>query len=451
MFIFPTWDEIFSAALPAIPRVLTGLAEWGAVLLAVIMLPKRFPKAVTGVFLALFLPIQIVLRCVGSYEVGDALMMVFFTGMVVNLCFMFLCIFMLAKVRVPVALFFWAAAFLWAEFAASLSWQICGFFMDAPTLLSLSGALLTLLPLTGCSVGAWLLFRDKAEILEEYPWEMAALAVIIALLTFLASNTNVLQQTLWHESDSRPLRMMIGTIRTLVDLAGVVLFFLMVKNTQKKRLERDMAAINGLVNLQYQQYLDFRDRSAYIARQCHDLKHQVAALRKNCTPEEQEQYLSELEDSINRYSLNCNTGNPVLDTILTQKLLYCGAHDIQLGYTAEARELEALSTRDICIIFGNLLDNAIEYVSELQDPERRQILVNAATANQFLHIEVENCCDWEISPSSTLPATTKQDRTNHGYGGKSVAYTVEKYGGTMQVQAADGWFTVSILIPLNQS
>lgn len=46
-----------------------------------------------------------------------------------------------------------------------------------------------------------------------------------------------------------------------------------------------------------------------------------------------------------------------------------------------------------------------------------------------------------------MPATTKSDKKNHGFGLKSIRYSVEKYGGSVSVDMEKNWFELKILIP----
>lgn len=446
---FANLEQLFSYPLPGIPRFLTALTEWGACAIIIMSLRCRLSKRTTMLWLLGILPVQILLRCLGSYEAGPFQQAIFILGMVVNLGFMFLCIGGLSKEPAQVVCFWWAAAFLLAEFTASLSWHICGSFLLEPSMLSLSGALLSLCPVIVCNGLVFYQLSKHKYAESECTWNLVGAALSVVILTFVASNAVVFGHSFWDSTSPPALLTSVSLIRTVVDLTGITFFWLILKNQREKQMGQEMVAINGIIDLQYQQYLDFRERSAYIARQCHDLKHHVDALRKICTVEERETYLTDLEDSISRYGFFCNTGSPVLDMILTQKMLRCQQLDIQLGYSADAKRLDILKPIDLCTLFGNLLDNAIECVQDIVEKERRQILVTVEFRNRFLYISVENCCDKEIARQVTLPETTKEDQRNHGYGGKSIAYTVEKYDGTFQIQSADGWFTASILIPAN--
>lgn len=102
---------------------------------------------------------------------------------------------------------------------------------------------------------------------------------------------------------------------------------------------------------------------------------------------------------------------------------------------------------DLSAIFGNALDNAIESVMRVEDPEKRLIHVTVSARKGFTLITFENYFEGELSFAGQLPVTTKGDRGFHGYGLKSIRYVAEKYGGSMTVQAEEQWFKLNILFP----
>ena len=125
--------------------------------------------------------------------------------------------------------------------------------------------------------------------------------------------------------------------------------------------------------------------------------------------------------------VNQHTGNDVLDTILSDKQLYCSQHQITLTIVA---------------------DGAIEGVEKLADPQQRLIRVAVYTQNVFLIIRVENYCTAQLSVVDGECRTTKRDKDMHGYGIKSIRYTAEKYGGSVSADCSDNWFHLSVLLPL---
>ena len=107
-----------------------------------------------------------------------------------------------------------------------------------------------------------------------------------------------------------------------------------------------------------------------------------------------------------------------------------------------------METMDICSIFGNALDNAIESVLKIDDKEKRLIHVTVSKQKAFLMICIENYFEDKLKFSNGQLETTKKDSNFHGYGIKSIRYTVNKYDGAVDIDSKDNWFNLRILIPL---
>ena len=107
-----------------------------------------------------------------------------------------------------------------------------------------------------------------------------------------------------------------------------------------------------------------------------------------------------------------------------------------------------MNDMEIAALFGNMLDNAIESVERVTDPEKRLIRLYVSAEKGFLRIRIENCCEEKLRFAGGLPVTTKQDRRYHGFGMKSMQHTVEKYGGSMVASQEGSWFALKILIPM---
>ena len=140
----------------------------------------------------------------------------------------------------------------------------------------------------------------------------------------------------------------------------------------------------------------------------------------------------------------------MLDTNLTSKSLYCQQHGITLTCVADGAALDFMDTMDLCSLFGNALDNAIESVEKLPDSEQRLIHLVVARQKSFLWIRVENTYDGAFQADGTLPKTTKSDARYHGYGLKSIYDTAEKYGGTAEITTQENQFTLKVLFPIKQ-
>ena len=151
------------------------------------------------------------------------------------------------------------------------------------------------------------------------------------------------------------------------------------------------------------------------------------------------------------YDTEFKTGNNVLDTLLTGKSMLCVQKGIQFTCVADGSLLDFMNTMDLCAVFGNALDNAIESAEKVKNPEKRLIRTAVYAQEGFTVIRFENYYEQEPdmaqSGDTFLPRTTKKDKELHGYGVKSIRRIAEKYGGTMTVTAQERWFYLRILIP----
>lgn len=206
--------------------------------------------------------------------------------------------------------------------------------------------------------------------------------------------------------------------------------------------------MNTLWMQQKAQYDLSKENIALINRKCHDLKHQIRAMRAIFTEEQQKKYFQDIEQSVRIYDVLAKTGNEVLDTVLTEKSLVCEANGIQANCVADGRVLAFMDPVDLYTIFGNALDNAIESVSTIEDRTRRIIDVQVYSEKQMLVIQIINPITQElVFDAEDLPVTTKEQNGYHGFGLRSIRHTVKKYGGFMTVKVEDGAFYLRLLLP----
>lgn len=216
---------------------------------------------------------------------------------------------------------------------------------------------------------------------------------------------------------------------------------------KKSALRQELAIMNMLWKKEQEQYQLSKENIALINQKCHDLKHQIRAIR-NSSKEDIDKYLEEMEGSIQIYESIVKTGNEVLDTILTEKSLYCRERGITVSCVADGSQMEFINTVDLYAILGNALDNAIEAVEKFKHKEKRQIDVLIYRQQNFLVMNVINPLKGNLIYEEELPVTTKEDKQYHGFGLRSMRYLVKKYDGFLNVSTEDGCFSLKILIPI---
>ena len=209
----------------------------------------------------------------------------------------------------------------------------------------------------------------------------------------------------------------------------------------EREVERRMAAERE------RQYELSRKNIDAINVKCHDIKHQIRSLADGGRVADR-QALDDLAAEIAIYDSTVETGNAALDTILTEKGLVCSGEKITLAVIADGRALGGLEPQEIYSLFGNALDNAIEAVRGIGEPERRLVSLNVRRSGTMCVINVENSCDVAPAFRDGLPVTTKANAGSHGFGTRSMRGIVERHGGVLTMGCEDGIFHVDALLPV---
>ena len=194
------------------------------------------------------------------------------------------------------------------------------------------------------------------------------------------------------------------------------------------------------------QYEMTRENIEIINIKCHDIRKQIRYLGREANVDESA--LKEITDAVRIYDATIRTGSPVLDVILTDRSIYCDRNRIHLGCMVDGACLSFIHSMDMASLFGNLIDNAIEAVMQLENPEKAIINLTVHSVGGMALIHCENYCRPGVTFEDGLPVTTKQDKYVHGFGVKSIRFVAEKYGGTVTLSQEDDVFSVNISIPI---
>lgn len=207
--------------------------------------------------------------------------------------------------------------------------------------------------------------------------------------------------------------------------------------------------MRDLLEYEHEQHELSRQSMELLNHKCHDIKHEIADLRKLVSSEIIDARLGELQTAVRLYDSSLKTGNSTLDVLLTEKLLYCEKYGICFTCIADGSRMGFMSEEDIYSLFCNALDNAIESVEKADGP-LRYIGLNVRTRKEMLVVHIDNYCDGgdKMVFVDGLPQTTKPNNLYHGYGMLGIRYITEKYGGVMSVTIKDNTFTLNIVIPL---
>ncbi len=299
-------------------------------------------------------------------------------------------------------------------------------------------------------VGAYLLVGGTLArwMPEKGRYQIGPRQITASILSFIVFESLMLSSLkIWHSAEYWQTWLMI----MMLEMYCLTLLYLQHEMFKKSALRQEVELFNQMHAQQQAQYALSKENIALINRKCHDLKHQVKAMQLMAGEESREKYLREVEDAVRIYGAIVTTGNEVLDTVLTEKSLYCEAHSIQAHCVADGHLLDFMDPVDLYTIFGNAMDNAIQGVKDLEQKEKRFIDVLVYRENQLLVIQVTNPLEKDLRfDEDGLPRTTKEQNGYHGFGLRSIRHTVSQYGGFLSVSVENGCFCLRILLPLAQ-
>ncbi len=193
-----------------------------------------------------------------------------------------------------------------------------------------------------------------------------------------------------------------------------------------------------------------RVRSIY-----HDLKNHLLVLQAQAgNGQAVQNSIQGLQNQLQEYETYYQTGNEYLDILIRDKARAAQERQIDFAAAVAFADGAFIDPLDLSAVFGNALDNAIEASEKLPEQERI-ITVKANRVRDLLVVSVENniskqgCVPKSIlSDSAGKNRTTKEDTFAHGFGLSNIRNTVQKYAGQCSVRAAEGKFTLKIVIPV---
>lgn len=213
------------------------------------------------------------------------------------------------------------------------------------------------------------------------------------------------------------------------------------------REAKEKAVIGQMLADADKQYALTYEMVDHINRICHDLKHNLQALRI-IDDSQRQAYIQEVEQNIVQYHELVHTDDKVLNTILASQCLLCDKKNIKLSCFVDDGSLSFMSVPDLYALIGNAIDNAVECVDQFQDPEKRVISLTIRKQGRLILIQTNNFCADSRVFEEGLAVTTKKDTMLHGYGLKSIRYLAEKYGGSAETRLEGEIFILDIMIPM---
>lgn len=136
------------------------------------------------------------------------------------------------------------------------------------------------------------------------------------------------------------------------------------------------------------------------------------------------------------------SANPVVNAILKVKSVKAKEKEIPMQVTTLLPQRVSVDIGDMGVLYGNLLDNAIEAAMAVEQ-EKRYVHVESKFQEGRLLLSIKNS---KPSGTSSCQQTSKKDKIKHGRGIRSVRKVAEKYGGELMLKDQGEHFEAVLLL-----
>lgn len=233
-----------------------------------------------------------------------------------------------------------------------------------------------------------------------------------------------------------------GALILLIVLIFIAVRF-MVKYYTDKKLEDYQ---NALLK---QHYEEVESMYRQVRGWRHDYKNHIQTMKAHLQMKEYDlldDYLKTLNADLMEIDTVIKTGNVMIDAILNSKLVSAKGKGINIKADAHVPSSLSVKETDLCAMLGNLIDNAIEAVMELENEKDRFIRIYIGVFKNQLYISVTNSVGGRLRKSGREYFSTKGK--NHGYGLKRIDSIVAKYSGYVNRQDEEDVFATEVMLPL---
>ena len=290
--------------------------------------------------------------------------------------------------------------------------------------------------------------RDKIiRVLNILPRNIKVVVVSYLLvntlfLAFILSYIPLIEIIFW----SVVLRSFVAFTAVFVFILAPIIIIIAVSNSylksQNEAFQRDIEA-------QAKHYSDLAKANYELRRFKHDFGNMKIGLSQCLKEGDCEGALDMLNSAaidMQRSSediVGFDTGNGIVDAILADKQSRATNNNIRIVFNGSVPP-NSIAPTDLCVIFGNTLDNAIEACEKISADTEKIVFVTCKCNSGFIFIDITNPVAEDVVIHGTNIETSKPDKASHGYGLYSLNKTVKKLDGEVKLSCVDKVFKVEI-------
>jgi|GEM_PF-5992065 len=280
--------------------------------------------------------------------------------------------------------------------------------------------------------------KEKYKIQLSNTANLYILFIYVIILTIFTSLSHLIY--LKNEDNSIYIILALCSLAFLTVVMLIVLMRIGKEHNEEERIQLE----NQLLYAQIGQAERLVEANQKINSERHDIKHVLKAIKAELLSQDQKEAIKIIDsrlDAMQNFDQITVTSNRVFDYFINDARDRAHKHGFEFVCNTVDRIMIAMPEDQLCIVLGNILDNAIENCSGSSP----KITVSACPVNEYFKITVTNTLD-EAEDSSTPSLATRKDPRNHGFGLKNVKEMIRINGGAIDFKIVDSVFVCAVLL-----
>ncbi len=236
----------------------------------------------------------------------------------------------------------------------------------------------------------------------------------------------------------------------LIILLSLALPTLMIYSMTNKHFKDLTENYEKQINAQSEYYILLSKSNFELRRFRHDYKNMCIGLSKLISENQNDEALEMLKNqnlALTSSLTQFDTGNGIADALLTDKQKQADKINTKIKFDGAVPN-NTIKPTDLCIIFGNTIDNALEACQSIEQSKTKTIYISCECNSGFMFIKISNPIKQKVKIDGNKPLTTKADKALHGFGLNSLEKAVKQYNGTISYECTDDCFQVNIDLEL---
>lgn len=275
--------------------------------------------------------------------------------------------------------------------------------------------------------------------------------LIIALSYAINSNETIMK----INQNNIQFMVLLFTSFAVSIISDILLYRILTENYRNYELKEELATTKYQKQLEFEYYKSLKNNMDQTRKINHDFMNMLSVLQNLIEADSKtsksiaQNTINELKDKLNQNKIKQYCNNELVNLIINNKKTSIDNYGIDFSANIQIPETISVKNIDICRIFTNLLDNAIEASLDCSDKTKTFIIISAGIKNDCLLIKCENYYDKALSISKKGKLNSTKDKDSHdGLGISILNETVKEYNGEFTCSYNNNTFIASLMLKL---